>query len=171
MWSACQLDGACQKAVRKRAWKYGFVIYFFGISIGYGGKSRTSWFTKKQFRIEFVDVVEQFAEGTRGVVEQSLALLRGGLGGVSDRATFMQILRLPREGDGPMRRKPAKFFFHVDTGGTKIGDCFLPHALRIARQHDRRLGRAAMNAMPHLFFGKQSIRYAEAKPARGDDSI
>src|SRR5207245_2771100 len=30
-----QLDGACQKAVRNGAWKYGFVIYFFNISNGY----------------------------------------------------------------------------------------------------------------------------------------
>jgi hypothetical protein len=32
LWSACQLDGACQKAVRKPAWKYGFVIYFLDIT-------------------------------------------------------------------------------------------------------------------------------------------
>jgi hypothetical protein len=27
-----QLDGACWKAVRNRAWKYGFVDYFLDIS-------------------------------------------------------------------------------------------------------------------------------------------
>ena len=35
------------------------------------------------------------------------------VGGVTDRATFVQILRLPREGDGPMRRQPAKVVHRV----------------------------------------------------------
>src|SRR5689334_1146370 len=100
---------ALRKRFEGRVWKYGFVVYFFGISDSYGDKSQASWFTKKQFRIEFVDIVEQFAERARAVIEQLLALLRGGLGGVADRAAFMQVLRLPREGDRPMRREPAKF--------------------------------------------------------------
>src|SRR4029453_4882305 len=145
------------------------VDYFFDISVSYENESGASWFTKKQFWIEFVDVVEQFAKRARGVVEKSLALFRGSFGGVTDRAALVQILRLPGEGDGPMRRQPPKFFLHVDTGGSKVGDRFLAHALRIARQHDRGLGRTTMNAMPHLLFGEQPIRYAEAKPARGDD--
>ena len=69
----------------------------------------------------------------------------------------------------PMRREPAKFLLHGDAGGTKIRDRFFPHGVRIARQHDRRLDRAAMNAVTHLFRGKQSIRRTEARPARGDD--
>src|SRR3954464_14508986 len=95
-------------------------------------------FATKQFRIEFVDVVEQFTERTRGVLDQSLALFRGALGGVADCAALVQVLRLPCEGHRAVRREPAKFLLHGDAGGTKIGDGFLPHVLRIARQHDRR---------------------------------
>src|ERR1041384_4253343 len=99
---------ALRKRFEGRIWKYGFVVYFFGISDSYGDKSATSWFTKKQFRIEFVDVVEQFAKCARAVIEQLFALLRGGFGGIADRAALMQVLRLPRELDRPMRREPAK---------------------------------------------------------------
>jgi hypothetical protein len=58
------------KAVRKDARKYGFVNYFFDISLPYRDRAGISWFTKKQFRVEFVDVVEQFAERARGVIDQ-----------------------------------------------------------------------------------------------------
>ena len=71
-------------------------------------------------------------------------------------------------GAGPVRGEPAKLLFHRDAGGTKIGDRFLAHVLRISRQHDRGLDRAAMNAVTQFFRRKQSIRRAEARPARGD---
>src|SRR5258707_7825500 len=122
---------------------------------------------KKQFRIEFVDVVEQFAERARAVVEQLFAFFRGGLGGVADRAAFVQVLRLPGEGDRPMCREPAKFLLHRDAGGMKIRDRFFSYGVRIARQHDRCLDRAAMNAVTDFFRGEQSIRRAKARPARG----
>ena len=40
--------------------------------------------------------------------------------------------------------------------------------LRIARQHDRRLDRAAVNAMAQFLRRKKSLRRAEARPAGGD---
>src|SRR5258705_7389022 len=119
---------------------------------------------KKQFRIEFVDIVEQFAERARAVIEQLFAFLHGGVGGVADRAAFVQVLRLPRKGDWPMRREPTKFLLHRDAGGMKIGDRFFSYGVRIARQHDRCLDRAAVNAVTDFFRGKQPIRRTKARP-------
>ncbi len=53
--------------------------------------------------------------------------------------------------------------------GRKSAIASLRTVLRIARQHDRGLDRAAMDAVAQFFCREQSIRCAEARPARGDD--
>src|SRR3954466_7064703 len=112
----------------------------------------------KYFRVEFIDVGEQFAERARAVIEQLFALLDGGQSRVADGAAFMKILSLPRERRRPLRREPAILVLHRDTGGTKIRNRILAHSLRIARQHHRGFDRAAMYAVAQIYCRKQVFR-------------
>src|SRR6266404_3016403 len=68
----------------------------------------------------------------------------------------------------PMRREPAILFLRRQARGTKIGDLFGAHQMRVVRQHDRGLDRAAMDAVTQFLIGKQPLRRPEACPPRGD---
>ena len=59
---------------------------------------------RKRLYIEFIDIVEQFDEPARAMVEQLLALFRRGERGIADRAAFVKVLRLPGKWSGPVRR-------------------------------------------------------------------
>src|SRR5450631_3307211 len=102
---------------------------------------------RKRCRIEFIDIGEQFAERAGAVIEQAFALFRGGQRRIAGGAAWMKVLGLPGERRRPVRRKPAIILLHRNAGRTEIGDLVLAHVLRIARQHDRGLDRAAMDAV------------------------
>src|SRR5215472_1462292 len=114
--------------------------------------------------VEFIDVIEQFDEPARTVIEQRLPFLRRGKRRVSDRAARMKILGLPGEWRRALRREPAILFFDRDAAWSEIRDRIKAHMLLVARQHDRGLDCAAMNAMSQFFSRKQPRRRAEAKP-------
>ncbi len=63
----------------------------------------------------------------------------------------MKVLGLPRERRRPVRGKPAIILFHCNAVGVKIGDLVVAHMMRVSRQHDRCLDRAAMDAMTQFF--------------------
>src|ERR1700692_32090 len=122
---------------------------------------------QKSLHVEVIDLGEQFAERARAMIEQALAFLRGRQRRVAGGAARMQVLGLPRKRRRPMRGKPAIFLFHGDAGGAEIGDLVLADVLRISRQHDRCLDRAAMDAMTQFLRRKQSLRRTEARPSGG----
>ena len=73
-----------------------------------------------------------------------------------------------RRATGRCAESQRNFFSIAMLAGRKSAIASFRTRLRISRQHDRGLDRAAMNAVTQFFCGKQSIRRAEARPARGD---
>src|ERR1700754_865905 len=72
--------------------------------------------------IESIDVGKQLAERGGAVIQQLQAFLRRCLGSIAGGTAGMQVLRLPGEWRGPMRREPKIILLHRNTGRTKISD-------------------------------------------------
>src|SRR5579871_1481495 len=89
---------------------------------------------RQQAHVEFIDVLEQFDERARAVLDQALALLRRCLGRIADSTAWMKILCLPCKRRRAMRGEPAILLFHRDARGRKIGDLVLAHMLGKSRQ-------------------------------------
>src|SRR5579862_393281 len=81
----------------------------------------------QKLEIEPVDVIEQFAEGFRALIDQAFAFFGGSERGIAHRAAWVQVLGLPGERRRPLRGEPAEVFLHRNRRGTKIGDRFALH--------------------------------------------
>src|SRR6516162_5920733 len=60
---------------------------------------------RQRFRVEFVDVGEQFAKGARAGINQALAFLRGSLCRIAHGSGRVKVLRLPGERRGTIGRE------------------------------------------------------------------
>src|SRR6202011_6357151 len=91
-----QLDGASSNPVRSACRKLRASVILLQLQIVIRMVSALRA-VRKRFRIEFVDIGEQFAERARAVIEQALAFLRGCLGGIAGGAARVKVLGLPRK--------------------------------------------------------------------------
>src|SRR3712207_6555700 len=105
-----------------------------------------------------IDLSQKLHEALGGMIDQSGAARRVGVGGVAADAIQVEILALPAEADLALRRQIFELLRHFDAEAVKFAPLRLPHQIGTQMKHHGCFDSTAMNAVLHFGWWKKAIR-------------